>query len=482
MKNIFQNIGYILIQFCLFVFLSEGCLDLQNSPINFRHALLDESLSIFEIEDSQCLDLRLKYAKGFLTLEKQCNNQVYLNFQDNRYILNRIALKSSSEHTLGSKLFDGELQLYHIDTKTNKELVLVVWLELGQNVARNLFLEASLAAVNGDDQHQSNHNSYGLYHQVLYGGDLSYLTYEAHISINRCSEDSKAIWLVKLSPLPVQKDQFAQLLTALKKTSQPNDEGIAADEPRVQSELLSETKVGLFLHTPRTPPVAFSSDGTSQCHLIQGTFAIVMQCLLGVIAMSSLVIKRFTEKPRRSWLVWSFDVSKQGMGALFIHIWNMSFAVVLGNAMSGESGPSPGSDECALYAMNLTLDIFVGTFWLYVLVQVQTKLANRFEWENLKRFGDYGEPPNITIYLDQLWSYFFVILAMKVIMSSFILSWRKHLNSFYSGIFAPLQENPHLELIIVMIILPGCLNAFAYWIIDNFLKKSEPGKPVLSLH
>jgi len=75
MKNIFQNIGYILIPFCLFVFLSEGCLDLQNSPINFRHALLDESLSIFEIEDSQCLDLRLKYAKGFLTLEKQCNNQ-----------------------------------------------------------------------------------------------------------------------------------------------------------------------------------------------------------------------------------------------------------------------------------------------------------------------------------------------------------------------------------------------------------------------
>ena len=46
------------------------------------------------------------------------------------------------------------------------------------------------------------------------------------------------------------------------------------------------------------------------------------QAILGMLCLSSLLIKRFYEYPiRRTWPVWIFDVSKQLIGALeFIYL------------------------------------------------------------------------------------------------------------------------------------------------------------------
>jgi hypothetical protein len=46
-----------------------------------------------------------------------------------------------------------------------------------------------------------------------------------------------------------------------------------------------------------------SGDGDSECRLLSGDFAALLQVLLGLIAMSVLVVKRLREVPRRPIMV-----------------------------------------------------------------------------------------------------------------------------------------------------------------------------------
>jgi len=55
---------------------------------------------------------------------------------------------------------------------------------------------------------------------------------------------------------------------------------------------------------------AASSDA-AECSLLGGPFAICVQIGLAAAAIATLVVKRHTERPRRPWLVWFFDASKQ---------------------------------------------------------------------------------------------------------------------------------------------------------------------------
>lgn len=60
------------------------------------------------------------------------------------------------------------------------------------------------------------------------------------------------------------------------------------------------------------------------CHLLQLVLAWFVQVLLILFVAG----KRFCEPPseRRSWLIWFYDTSKQGMGALVIHLANVFLA------------------------------------------------------------------------------------------------------------------------------------------------------------
>jgi len=66
-----------------------------------------------------------------------------------------------------------------------------------------------------------------------------------------------------------------------------------------------------------------------QCKLMEGLFADVVQLLLGAVAVSILVCKRYRERPRRPWRIWFMDVSKQGLGALFAHVLNIMISTLL---------------------------------------------------------------------------------------------------------------------------------------------------------
>ena len=73
----------------------------------------------------------------------------------------------------------------------------------------------------------------------------------------------------------------------------------------------------------------------------------MVQGTLGLIALFSLFIKWYCEKPRRLLKVWSLDVLKQGIAAVIAHFLNILFATILSNSTSDTA-----TDQCAWYFIN----------------------------------------------------------------------------------------------------------------------------------
>lgn len=99
-----------------------------------------------------------------------------------------------------------------------------------------------------------------------------------------------------------------------------------------------------------------------QCQLL-GPFALIVQAGLGVLALLSLVFKRWRERPRRPVKVWFFDVSKQVVGAIMVHFVNLLMSELphadsLSNktqvdGSTGGNGPNP----CSFYLINIAVDV-----------------------------------------------------------------------------------------------------------------------------
>ncbi|KAG3101876.1 hypothetical protein PI125_g14337 [Phytophthora idaei] len=184
-----------------------------------------------------------------------------------------------------------------------------------------------------------------------------------------------------------------------------------------------------------------SEDGNQdECKLLSGDFAVLLQVLLGFIAISVLAIKRLREVPRRPLMVWAFDAAKQMVGATFAHVANLLIAIVLYSYQEELESDEESVDQCALYFVNFTLDTTLGIFLNYVLLSAVVLLALRFSWSSLKTPGDYGTPV-------------------------------RPLGAFAVLLFKPLDKHPDVELAIVMIACPCLMNALQFWIQDNFLKK-----------
>jgi len=105
--------------------------------------------------------------------------------------------------------------------------------------------------------------------------------------------------------------------------------------------------------------------------------ALFVQGALGGLALLSLVFKRWREKPRRPVKVWWFDVSKQVVGSVLVHVANLGMSM-----FSSGTLPMPGDDSdgdnnahsrppaypsgedpqyqpnpCSFYLLNLLIDV-----------------------------------------------------------------------------------------------------------------------------
>ena len=123
-----------------------------------------------------------------------------------------------------------------------------------------------------------------------------------------------------------------------------------------------------------TRPAAVSNNpldgesGDGECNLL-GDFALLVQGALGLLAVSSLVVKRWRESPRRPLKIWFFDVSKQVFGSVLLHLANILMSMLSSgkfdvaaktSATPQHAGTNTKGDQpnpCSFYLLNLAIDV-----------------------------------------------------------------------------------------------------------------------------
>uniref|UniRef100_A0AAR2JSU2 STIM activating enhance n=1 Tax=Pygocentrus nattereri TaxID=42514 RepID=A0AAR2JSU2_PYGNA len=195
---------------------------------------------------------------------------------------------------------------------------------------------------------------------------------------------------------------------------------------------------------------------------LMDSFGIFLQGLLGVVAFSTLMcLLPLTDPDHHSTSPRFLDTSKQAIGMLFIH-----FANVYLSDLTEE-------DPCSLYLINFLLDATLGMLVIYGGIRAVSAVVEWRQWESL-RFGEYGEPVQCTAWAGQCALYILIMMFEKVVIILVLLipQWKK------LAMLNPIT-NPHLELAIVMLIVPFFVNALMFWVVDNFLMKKGRTKAKL---
>ncbi|CAM9378869.1 unnamed protein product [Discosporangium mesarthrocarpum] len=220
----------------------------------------------------------------------------------------------------------------------------------------------------------------------------------------------------------------------------------------------------------------------AECHLLSGTFSWCVQGVLGITTLGTLLYKRAMERPRRSLLIWFMDVSKQvcggaldcilsslilmGFGGVVVHVWNIALSIWIAWLRKAEEQTG---DECALYFINYTLDISMGTVFVWWLLVMLQQVAVRFKISSLQRSGDYGTPPSCSIYMAQLMAFLGILIFYKTFFALIVLFLASPLEILGEFFMGPIQGHPNVELVVVMIVCPWLMNTFQFWVLDSVI-------------
>jgi len=218
-------------------------------------------------------------------------------------------------------------------------------------------------------------------------------------------------------------------------------------------------------------------EGACKVYDTDDFFTAFVQILLALIALFSLFVKRQNEVPRREFMTWWLDVSKQGIGAVYQHCLNMIMASIISHNVRGDYELE---DQCAWYAINYFVDTTVGLFLSVILLQAALGWAKDRKIESLMNTGVYDGPQGMKHWWHQLIFWMIILSCCKVILLFLLWFFSPALAVVGNFVFGPLEGNNQLELLFVMIILPGVLNVFYFWIADGYLKadgeEEEEGK------
>lgn len=92
-----------------------------------------------------------------------------------------------------------------------------------------------------------------------------------------------------------------------------------------------------------------------QCRLL-GPFAVFVQAALGVLALLSLVFKRWRERPQRPVKIWAFDASKQVVGSALLHVANLLMSMMSSGELKAKVVEYQ-ANPCSFYLLNLAIDV-----------------------------------------------------------------------------------------------------------------------------
>jgi len=202
-----------------------------------------------------------------------------------------------------------------------------------------------------------------------------------------------------------------------------------------------------------------------ECKLISGAFGLAVQGTLLACCFAVLFIKRLRESPRRPWLIWFFDLSKQAFSSGLQHGANLLFGVSL--ARDGRAS------QCGWYFVLYVITSTAAILVVAAAMAAVNWLVVRYQCLLLKT-GEYGSPPSWRTWLVQLLVWGAIGLGEKVLTTfSLVVPFRRTLGELAAWLEQPLLPYPHLELILIMVVTPVLLNIISVVIFDNIMKHKK---------
>ncbi|XP_031626678.1 store-operated calcium entry regulator STIMATE-like [Contarinia nasturtii] len=189
---------------------------------------------------------------------------------------------------------------------------------------------------------------------------------------------------------------------------------------------------------------------------LTGFLSWLLQGVLAGLAFTCLIAKRFREPPgiRRPWIVWWYDTSKQGIGAIVIHLTNVLLA------------PLFQGDPCTWYVINFLLDSTIGLLIVFIGIRFCQFLSFYKKWPAIN-FGVYDAPKS--------WIYqtciYIGLMALVKIATTLFIQW-KFWEKIKNLVLSPFS-NESIELILVMLVIPFFVNLLIFWVTDNFLMRHD---------
>jgi len=248
---------------------------------------------------------------------------------------------------------------------------------------------------------------------------------------------------------------------------------VGAHSARPQLDTEPQTR---GIDMPASPKFGHNASGfimiqdTEECSLLGDSFGYIVQTVLGIIAFSTLILKRYREPEhlRRSWETWLADSSKQAFGALVAHFANVFISTGLA-ALAKQHGES---NECLFYLVNFLADCLCGLLFNILLLRLVTHFATKHVHNDYIASGFYGEPFKFTKWCAQLGVWTGVIIMSKILVTIvFVLPLKSPMYRIADVLFRPLRPFPQIQLILVMIVIPLVLNAITFWIQDQYLMR-----------
>lgn len=130
------------------------------------------------------------------------------------------------------------------------------------------------------------------------------------------------------------------------------------------------------------------------------------------------------------------------------------------------------TNECLLYLVNFSTDCIFGVAINVIILKFSIHVAEKYFESDALESGEYGSPFEWSRWLTQCAFWIAVVLLGKIVLVvALVLPFKDPLYTITDFIFSPLHRYPHVQLVLVMVVIPLFLNAATFWIQDAYLMK-----------
>lgn len=251
------------------------------------------------------------------------------------------------------------------------------------------------------------------------------------------------------------------------------------------------------------------TDEPASCELLGPVGIAVQLAITGVCAAAMLTVWA-CESPRRPFLVWAFDISKQVVGAAYGKLYNIAQAELLARALTAQSGRD---DQCVWYLEGIVTDCFLTTFLCWGAMKVARPLllercgvdVGNYEGghdepsptvvdhdaadsrdgliESKEVAGESAQAPILNVdtfraWLVQVAVWIGIITAVRLVVTTYLFLTQDLMYKIFAGVFSVLHLHSELQkMIFAVLVFPAFGDTFQIVVQDCFLKKPSSSEP-----